>query len=43
MKTVWKISTGALTGRFYLPRNYLQSRRYKIQEQSQCFVPSSTR
>ena len=43
MKTVWKISTSALSGRFFLTRNYLQSRRYKSQKQSQCFFPSSTR
>ena len=43
MKTVWKNETRTLSGRFFLARNYLQSRRYKNYEQSQCLFPSSAR
>ena len=40
MKMVWKISTSALSGHFFLQS--LQSQRYKNEKQSQCFFPSST-
>ena len=43
MKTVWKNETRTLSGRFFLARNYLQSRRYKNYKQSQCLFPSSAR
>ena len=43
MKTVWKNETRTLSGRFFLARNYLQSRRYKNYKQSQGFFPSSAR